>query len=296
MKLLADIDIKNIPLQVKSAIIYLLDTPRFIVEHKLWRGYFSNIWIFGISLLASYLFTTAIYADIKEMITHEKEEEVIAQNAASDRNIAELKILMASTQVDSLREEYENEVNDLEQIKKDRLSSLHQPLFSGFLKLILLLILEIVIYHFSVKTNNILKGQKGTIEMKDFVEAEIRMFKVMLRNAVLGWIAWLILKVIFSVLGLSFLHDSAYYIITAFYLGFAFIDNYLELYNISISSSAVIVRSHIGGALVIGLISSALLLVPLIGPLFIPILCSIAATRYADQFQIENHPSAVQAV
>jgi len=132
--------------------------------------------------------------------------------------------------------------------------------------------------------------------MKDFVEAEIRMFKVMLRNAVLGWIAWLILKVIFSVLGLSFLHDSAYYIITAFYLGFAFIDNYLELYNISISSSAVIVRSHIGGALVIGLISSALLLVPLIGPLFIPILCSIAATRYADQFQIENHPSAVQAV
>jgi len=225
------------------------------------------------------------------MITHEKEEKVIAQNAETDIEIAELKALLASSAADSLQQDLKSQIENLEETQKSRISNLHEPLFSGFLKFMLLLILEIVIYHFSVKTDNILKGKTANILFDDFVRAEIRMLKVMARNALLGWIAWLILKIAFGIFGLTFLHDAAYYMVTAFYIGFAFLDNYLELHDISISKSAVIVRSHIGGTLMIGLIASVFLLVPIVGPLLIPVLCSIAATRYAHQFRIEEHSS-----
>ena len=291
MAILKDINLAEIPYQVKTAITYLLDSPRFISEHKLWKGYFNNIWVFGVSVLAAYLFTSAVYGNLLELITHNKEKEVIALNAETDIEIASLKELKATVHLDSLEQVYDAQISDLEERKKSRLSSLNQPLFSGFLKFILLLILEIVIYHFSVMTNNILTHKKSSIELSDFVRAEIRMFAVMLRNAVLGWIAWLILKIIFSILQLSFLHDAAYYMITAFYLGFAFLDNYLELFHVKIKTSAIVMRSHIGGALVIGLVASVFLLIPVIGPLFVPFVCSIAATRYGHRYLMEQHPS-----
>ncbi len=291
MKYLRDIDISQLPEQMKTAILCLVEVPRFIKDHQLWKGYFSNIWIFAVSVLAAYLFSTAVFSNVKEMITHDKENEVIMKNAESDIEIAKLAELKASTSIDSLEQAYDSQIEELENEKKSRLSSLNRPLFSGFLKLILLLILEIVIFHFSVKTNNILRGETRSIELQDFLNAEIRMFAVMVRCAILGWAMWLILKIVLSIFGISALHASAYYLITAYFLGFAFFDNYMELHDIRIREGAGVIRSHIGGVLVIGLISSAFLLVPFVGPLFVPIICSIAATRYAHKYSLENHAS-----
>jgi len=290
MKLISDIDFQAIPGQVKTAIIYLLDTPRFIIEHKLWRGYFSNFWVFGFSLVAAYVFSTAVYDRVEEMITHKKADKVAQQNMEADEKIAEYTELLEATAVDSLIEVYKEEIEDLEYEKKNRSESLNEPMISGFLKFILLFILEIVIYFFSVKTNNILKHRKGEAEFSDFVKAQIRMVMVMIRNAIFAGIAWVALKFVFGITGLSILQDFAYQIVLAFYMGYAFLDNYLELFNIKISSSAPISRTHIGGALVIGGIASIFILVPLVGPLLIPIICSIAATRYAHNYKIENHP------
>lgn len=242
-----------------------------------------------VSLFSVYLLSSAVYSDLKELITHDKEEQIIAQNEQADNQISELRSQLDTIQQDNIREEYERQIEDLEESKEDRLASLDQPLVSGFTKFMLLLILEIVIYHFSVQTNNILKNEKEILRYKDFLGAEIRMFFVMARSALFYGIAWVILNIILSVIGLSsLLHEPLVYVIHAFYLGFAFIDNYLEQYNISINNSAIINRNHLGAALVIGLLSSVLLFVPVIGPLFVPIICSIAATRYAHAHHLEN--------
>jgi len=66
------------------------------------------------------------------------------------------------------------------------------------------------------------------------------------------------------------------------------LDNYLEQFHFSIKQSVTCIQSHFGAATVFGIFTSLVMNVPLIGPLIVPFVCAIAATRYGHLNQMES--------
>ena len=72
------------------------------------------------------------------------------------------------------------------------------------------------------------------------------------------------------------------------FLGFAFLDNYLEQFHFTIKESAKCIQSHFGAAVIFGIFTSILLHIPILGPIAVPFICGIAATRYGHRFRMET--------
>ena len=78
------------------------------------------------------------------------------------------------------------------------------------------------------------------------------------------------------------------FFIYSYFVGHAFLDNYNEQFNKSIKNSDSIIKQHIGASLALGIVISALLFIPLLGPLCAPILGAIAAAIYGERYKIED--------
>lgn len=153
-------------------------------------------------------------------------------------------------------------------------------------KYLMLVLLEILIFHCSVKTLNILKGVKKVPVFKDFLAAEKRMIMVVFRSMVLEFITIIISNVILGVLGLTILKPIFKFFIQAYFTGFAFMDNYNEQFGITIKESAALIRRYSGVALGVGAVAFILFKIPLIGAIVAPILGAVTATILMYEFDI----------
>jgi len=163
----------------------------------------------------------------------------------------------------------------------------HAPLFSGSLKFLILIFLEVIIFHFAIKANNHLKSENNSAEFKEFYRAQIRMVIILGRKWLYGLLMYVLVYILCSVTQTSFLITYIMIFIYGYFLGFAFLVNYLEQYDFSLKKSAKRIQSHFGASIVFGLLATFLLHIPLVGPLLVPFLCGIAATRYGHQAQME---------
>lgn len=162
-------------------------------------------------------------------------------------------------------------------------------LFGGS-KFLLLILLEVVIFHFSVKTLEVLNNEKYTTNFGMFVKAEVRMFKVMIRGYVYSLIIQILLSVVLSLTNTSFLLPIILFVVHSYFIGYAFFDNYNEQQKLNIKESDICVRYNSGGATTLGIITSLGLMIPIIGPLFVPVFGAIAANIYGFRYNIENPP------
>ena len=225
--------------QIKEAIIHLKSAPAFIQEHKLWHGYWEASWTAKVSIVLGALITLLFISNIGSGIN---------QLISPDPNVDGMSL---ATMTDTL-------------------------FLDGGVKYILLILLEMLIFHFSVKTIDVLKGTKTETSASEFMNAQIRMIKVSLRSyileIILGTILGIFLGGIFELFSL--------FLLQAYFIGFAFMDNYYEQYNIKIRESAKYIREHAVAAIVIGIVGYVLFAMPLVGALLGPFICAVAATTY----------------
>ena len=168
-----------------------------------------------------------------------------------------------------------------------------QAISSGS-KYLLIILLEIIIFHFSVKAVNALTGGNHKPTFKEFFAAERRMIILMFINFFKGVAAQAVISSILHVISLGFLAPIIMFFVYGYFIGYAFIDNYNEQYEKTIKESQYIVRKHLGAAVGLGVVISLLLYIPVIGPLFSPIFGGIAASIYGNRYQIQNDVTIIK--
>lgn len=231
----------------------------FFKTHKLWKGIFEHKWILLLTVLLSILFTFALFSDLYEYI--------FAVEEIADLEIAETEQEGANT-----KEKNKN-----------------TAIFGGS-KFLLLIMFEVVIFHFSVKTLEVLNNEKYKTTFGMFMKAEIRMIKVLIRSFIQSLIAQVILWLLLGITGLESLMPFTMFVIHAYFIGNAFFDNYNEQQKLNIKESDICIRHHSGAATTLGLVASIGLMIPIIGPLIVPVLGAITANIYGFRYHIENPP------
>ncbi|MEM9547275.1 MAG: EI24 domain-containing protein [Bacteroidota bacterium] len=228
----------------------------FFVKHKLWRGIFEHKWILLITLVVSSLFTYTIFSNIIDFLFN-TQASFSTSEGATGKAINKASALLGGS------------------------------------KFLFLILLEIVIFHFSVKTLEVLNNEKYETTFGMFVNAEVRMIKVMIRSAIQSIIVQAILWVVLGILGYDALIPFLMFIVHAYFIGLAFFDNYNEQQKLNVKESDICIRHQSGAATTLGLVASVGLLIPFIGPLVVPVFGAIAANIYGHRHHIENPPHHV---
>ena len=155
-------------------------------------------------------------------------------------------------------------------------------LTDGSLKWVILILMEVVIYHFMRASLKITLGKdvKDAHKMAPFVRAQWRMIMVSISAFI---IELMLVYVAFSAAAgiipfLRYFVPAATLIVQAYLLGFAIVDNYNEQFEISVEQSLGYVRrGYMGVCLGLGIPLYFLLLIPVIGPFIAPLLTSVTA-------------------
>lgn len=246
--------------QIRTTLKVLKDTTPFIRKHKLWKGFFDHKWVLTMTILVSVIFSFIVYRNLIPSIDPEQLD--LAVQAGLGPEMTEM--------VDGAKSEG----------KKG-------AFFSGT-KYLLIIFLEVIIFHFSMKTLSILTNGNRVLQFRDFVVAEKRMIKVMAVNFIKGVIVQALLFIGLSMIGMKVLSPFLMFFVYAYFIGYALLDNYNEQFARTIKQSQAIIRQHLGAAVTIGVLITGLIYIPLVGPIFAPIFGAIAAAIYGERFKIED--------
>ncbi len=150
--------------------------------------------------------------------------------------------------------------------------------FDGGLKYVFLALVEVLIFHFTRRTMMIISDESFDTSWSNFVKAEKRMIVVTFVAFVLEKVFTLGWNIFSGIFGFEFLEVFYIAVIQSFYLGFAIIDNYNEMYNMTIKQSHRFTWHYAPVALIVGGMLNLILYIPFIGVLIGPIICAVIAT------------------
>jgi hypothetical protein len=226
------------------------ETLVFIRKHRLWKGALSNYgWVFRLLILASILVSLKLMS--------------IVINWFGKANVSDPSAALSS--VGNLFVEIAQKGSEF--------------MFFGGMKYVMLILLEVVIFHFCRRTLEVLSGQATEMSLNAFIKAQIRMIKVSIRSWIMESIAGILIGIALGMIGfLAFLKTPLIFAVQCYFLGFTIIDNYNEQFGMSIKESAQYSRQFIGVALATGLILYLIMIVPVAGPILGPIISSVAVT------------------
>ncbi len=150
--------------------------------------------------------------------------------------------------------------------------------FKGGSKYIILVLLEILVFHFTRYTLDQLTGAKSDASFNAFVDAEIRMIKVAFRSWILEIITIGILGIVLGILGMKGWKPFFGFFVQCYFVGFAMIDNYFECFGASIKESSKMIWEVAGASVGIGMIAYLLMFIPIVGVVAATGLGAVAAT------------------
>ena len=151
--------------------------------------------------------------------------------------------------------------------------------YNGSAKYVILILMEVVIFHFTRRTLMAITGEYIDTTFNTFIAAEKRMIKVAFYSFIMESIWRLGGNIAFGILDVEAWFKMPYkYLLESFYLGFAVIDNYNELKDMSIKQSHRYTIYHMPVALIIGGMLFLILKIPFAGAVLGPIVCSVLAT------------------
>ena len=218
----------------------------FIKKNKLWEGMFSYSWA------AKFLLLVGILVSIKFSNLFDDWYNQVATQGIS------------FSAVGSLVQNTFSEGYDL-------------FVSSGF-KYAILILLEVVIFHFARQTLQVLTGEEAEDSLKAFITAQIRMIKVVAFSYGMEMVLSILAGVFLSLLGLDILKDVIVFGIQCFFLGFVIVDNYNEIYGMKIKQSFKYARQYAGVSFGIGVVVYVLMLIPVLGAALAPLLGAVTAT------------------
>lgn len=231
--------------QAKLAAQKLWNAIPFMIENKLWVGFFKHRLVLSVSLLAAIFIPWSIY-------------EVIQSN---------LSLLPSSLAATTTTASLADNVS----LKK---------IFTGSNQYIVMVLIHMLNVYFSNKTIERLSGVSIDLSIKDMIASQIRNIKVIVRNWFVELLVGISLSIFIGIFGPDWLVDGMKFLVGSFFLGYIYIDNYNNAFGISIKNSFPIVKHHAGAALTFGIVTKILLLIPFVGVVFSSFICGVASTWY----------------
>lgn len=230
----------------KDALFLHDDGYRFIKFHKIWKGFNRYGWASKVLMLIGLLVSFSFLAIIVHWVqgVFGEGSGIVANTSAMFAEMKELFFL------------------------------------EGGIKYLILIGVEILIFHCSVNTINILNGQNRVPVFQDFVAAEKRMIMVVFRSYILEMILTVLITTVLKIVGLDFFKFIPIFFVHAYFIGFTFFDNYNEQYGFNIKESTKQINQRIGAVIGIGMVAVLLLKIPVIGAIAAPILGATTATMY----------------
>lgn len=151
-------------------------------------------------------------------------------------------------------------------------------LFSGGMKYGTMVVLEIFIFHITYRTLSLLLVNTGVPTLKDFLRAQIRMFKLSLVCWLLESMFLLATKMTFELAVLpEWLLPVVTFLIQCLFMGLPILDNFTERFGFGIRDGIQYARQYAGAALGLGLLLRVGFWIPMLGNLLAPILASIVS-------------------
>lgn len=229
----------------------------FIKSNKLWKGLFKMKWVFWLalifSLIISYQFISVFIDWISVLFLGQQNEtsKLVSTNMISNIQI------------------FGNEV-----------------FVSGGVKYLIFIFAEVIIFHCTVTTINILSGKTQQPKFRDFLNAELRMIMVSLTAWIMEIIVSFIIGLLLSIFGLNLIKKFVELIIEFYFIGHLFLDNYNEQYGLTVKESFKHIQSHAGAAIAIGAVAYFLFLIPIVGMIVAPILGAVTGALYMFTHQV----------
>lgn len=235
--------------QFKYTIQKIQPSIHFITKHRVWEGFWNYGWV------ARFLLIVALLAGLKFLS--------VLFNWFSKAHVDDP--ITAVANMGTLFKDFALEGYDF--------------LFMGSMKYVMLILLEVVVFHVCRRTLQILSGKDSKASFQEFMRAQIRMIKVVIYSYIMEMIFTVVLKVFFSIFGfIDFLQPLAIFGVQCYYLGFAILDNYHEQFGLTIKESTKYAQNYIGVALAVGILVHFLLLVPVFGTIITPFLAAVLVT------------------
>jgi hypothetical protein len=167
-------------------------------------------------------------------------------------------------------------------------SSLSLEKFSWMLqggqKYLVLIVLEVITFHFIQRTLEIRMGRQPDHSFKAFMRVEKRMIIVSLIAWITESIVQGLVNIPLDIFGFDFLKQPFGLVIQFFFLGFTFIDNYHECFGLNITQSRKRSWEVAGVAVAAGLVAYVLMFVPLVGVVAATMLGAVTAGMAMDRF------------
>lgn len=255
--------VKNFIPSFIKALYKSWEAVEFIRTHRLWKGFLSYGWVVWILLAAGLIVSLkffSVFLDWMDSISL-TDPSTITHNAG-----------MLFTNV--AHEGYE-------------------LFFMGGMKYIILILSEILIFHITRRTLEILTGEVQDTSFNTFVQAQIRMIKVVIRSWIKELIATIFISVVTSMFDVEFVEAPLTFVVQCYYLGFAVMDNYNERYHLTITESIKRIEPLAGAALGIGVVFYILLLLPGLGSFIAPVFTAVAATLLMHHLDITGQLPAI---
>lgn len=221
----------------------------FVRQHRLWEGFWNYGWVSRFLILVGIVMGLKFLSVFVDWI--DKVRHIDSSN---------MMMVMSGMVTDIYKEGY-------------------AELFDGSMKYVMLILLEVIVFHVCRRTLEVLHGNLPDPKLKDFVRAQVRMLKVGIYSFVMETIIITIIGIPLEMMGVwALLKTPLKFIIECYFLGFAIVDNYNEQFHLSIKESGKYTQRYAGVALAVGIVLYVLMLVPIAGALIGPILTGVTAT------------------
>ena len=219
---------------------------RFMINHRLWEGLRQYGWVARGLVIVGILVGLVMVGEVVDWLQKHADEPLTAMAIGSESLIYQWVV------------------------------EAYQSLSEGVLNWVILVLLEVVIYHFIRQTLRVLlKKETGEAHtFKPFLNAQIRMIQVSFMAVILQQI---LVNIGESVLP-SPLEWAFSLAVQSTILGYAIADNYNEQFDLSIQQSLRHLReNYLGICMGLGLPLFLLLKIPLFGTVLGPLVTSVAA-------------------
>ena len=240
--------IRNFLPEFISGIRFSYQAPIFIRDHKLWKGFTKH----RIVMIAMIILGLAIGYKLFGVIRN-------WWFAVDIDGPWDIGISAASLVGDVFNESY-------------------RFLAVGSFKYFILIVMELLIFHVAIRTNEIITGRSEKLTGQLFLNAQIRMIKVVIYSYIMELIVSILISIALSILSASLIKTPLLFLVQCFFLGFALIDNYNEIRGVGIRDSFRYTRNFVGASTAIGLVLYITMLVPIVGPVVGTMVGAVATT------------------
>lgn len=234
--------------QFRQVVNTYIGVPKFVRQHRLWSGFFKHRLVAGATVVLGLVISFTL----------------MKVTFSWWQNLSSGNIFNAGLQTPSL-------------IKNLAMESL-SVFYKGGYKYLILIIMEMLIFHMVLRTQEILTGVKEELSSGLFMKAQVRMIKVAIFVFIMEIVFKVVFEIMLSILDLDLLEGPLIFLLQCYFLGFAIVDNYFEIQGFRIRVSFKASRGIVGICVGVGIVLYVLLLVPLVGPIVGPMMAAVATT------------------